>query len=35
LERRIRDKTAANVIVVDYESNLALLEPTDKKFLEV
>jgi S1-C subfamily serine protease len=28
------DKTAANVIVVDYESNLALLEPSDKKFLE-
>lgn len=28
------DKTAANVVVVDYESNLALLEPTDKKFLE-
>jgi S1-C subfamily serine protease len=28
------DKTAANVIVVDYESNLALLEPTDKKFLD-
>ena len=28
------DKTAANVIVVDYEANLALLEPSDKKFLE-
>ena len=28
------DKTAANVAVVDYESNLALLEPADKKFLE-
>src|SRR5204862_3458678 len=28
------DKSAANVIVVDYESNLALLEPSDKKFLE-
>jgi len=28
------DKTAANVVVVDYESNLALLEPTDKKFLD-
>src|SRR5438270_13403491 len=28
------DKTAANVIVVDYESNLALLEPSDKKFLD-
>ncbi|HSP45154.1 MAG TPA: PDZ domain-containing protein [Chthoniobacterales bacterium] len=28
------DKTAANVVVVDYESNLALLEPSDKKFLE-
>ncbi len=27
------DKTAANVVVVDYEANLALLEPTDKKFL--
>jgi S1-C subfamily serine protease len=28
------DKTAANVVVVDYESNLALLEPTEKKFLD-
>ncbi len=28
------DKTAANVVVVDYEANLALLEPTDKKFLD-
>ena len=28
------DKTAANVAVVDYESNLALLEPADKKFLD-
>jgi S1-C subfamily serine protease len=28
------DKTAATVVVVDYESNLALLEPTDKKFLD-
>ena len=27
------DKTAANVVVVDYEANLALLEPIDKKFL--
>lgn len=27
------DKTAADVVVVDYEANLALLEPTDKKFL--
>jgi S1-C subfamily serine protease len=27
------EKTAANVVVVDYESNLALLEPVDKKFL--
>jgi len=27
------DKTGANVVVVDYEANLALLEPTDKKFL--
>src|ERR1041385_1205950 len=25
------DKTAANVVVVDYESNLALLESSDKK----
>src|SRR3954471_16966516 len=28
------DKSAANVTVVDYESNLALLEPADKAFLE-
>ncbi len=28
------DKSAANVIVVDYEANLALLEPVDKKFLD-
>jgi len=28
------EKTAANVVVVDYEANLALLEPTDKKFLD-
>jgi S1-C subfamily serine protease len=28
------DKSAANVVVVDYESNLALLEPADKKFLD-
>jgi PDZ domain len=28
------DKTAANVVVVDYEANLALLEPADKKFLD-
>lgn len=27
------DKTAADVVVVDYEANLALLEPSDKKFL--
>ena len=27
------EKSAANVVVADYESNLALLEPTDKKFL--
>src|SRR3982074_2216454 len=27
------EKTAANVVVVDYEANLALLEPTEKKFL--
>src|SRR6266481_363485 len=27
------EKTAANVVVVDYEANLALLEPIDKKFL--
>ncbi len=27
------EKTAANVEVIDYEANLALLEPTDKKFL--
>src|SRR5712675_3107941 len=28
------EKTAANVQVIDYEANLALLEPIDKKFLE-
>ncbi len=28
------DKSAANVVVVDYEANLALIEPTDKKFLD-
>src|SRR4051794_28779006 len=28
------EKTAADVRVIDYESNLALLEPTEKKFLE-
>lgn len=28
------EKTAATVVVVDYEANLALLEPTDKKFLD-
>ena len=27
------EKTAADVVVVDYEANLALLEPNDKKFL--
>ena len=27
------EKSAANVVVVDYEANLALLEPIDKKFL--
>jgi hypothetical protein len=27
------EKTAANVAVIDYEANLALLEPTDKNFL--
>ena len=27
------EKIAANVSVIDYEANLALLEPTDKKFL--
>ena len=27
------EKMAANVVVVDYEANLALIEPTDKKFL--
>src|SRR5712675_2326355 len=27
------EKTAANVVVVDHEANLALLEPIDKKFL--
>ena len=28
------ERTAANVIVVDYQANLALLEPTDKAFLK-
>src|SRR5947207_351739 len=28
------EKTAANVVVIDYEANLALLEPMDKKFLD-
>ena len=28
------EKNAANVAVIDYEANLALLEPTDKNFLE-
>ncbi|HEX4665985.1 MAG TPA: PDZ domain-containing protein [Chthoniobacterales bacterium] len=28
------EKTAANVVVVDYEANLALLEPNDKNFLK-
>src|SRR5436190_6635550 len=28
------DKTAATVTVVDYESNLALLAPSDKRFLD-
>ena len=28
------DKTGADVTVVDYEANLALVEPTDKKFLD-
>jgi hypothetical protein len=28
------EKTAANVVVIDYESNLALLEPAEQKFLE-
>src|SRR5437762_9053871 len=28
------EKAAANVDVIDYEANLALLEPTDKKFLD-
>ena len=28
------EKTAANVQVIDYEANLALLEPSDKKFLD-
>jgi S1-C subfamily serine protease len=27
------EKTAATVVVTDYEANLALIEPTDKKFL--
>ena len=28
------EKSAANVVVVDHEANLALLEPTEKKFLD-
>src|SRR5256714_9130313 len=28
------EKTAANVQVIDYEANLALLEPADKNFLQ-
>src|SRR2546428_12781586 len=28
------EKIAANVQVIDYEANLALLEPTEKKFLD-
>ncbi len=28
------EKMAANVVVVDYEANLALIEPGDKKFLD-
>src|SRR3989440_465346 len=28
------EKTAANVVVIDYEANLALLEPSEKKFLD-
>ena len=32
--RGIGEKTAANVEVIDYEANLALLEPTEKKFLD-
>src|SRR5438552_18639016 len=28
------EKTAANVRVIDYEANLALLEPTEKSFLD-
>ena len=28
------EKSAADVIIVDYEANLALVEPTDKKFLD-
>src|SRR5258708_4144247 len=28
------EKTAANVQVIDYEANLALLEPTEKTFLD-
>src|ERR1044071_5564097 len=28
------EKNAANVAVIDYEANLALLEPTDKNFLD-
>ncbi|MEO5754135.1 MAG: PDZ domain-containing protein [Chthoniobacterales bacterium] len=27
------EKTAASVVVIDYEANLALIEPNDKKFL--
>ncbi|CAN5652452.1 PDZ domain-containing protein [soil metagenome] len=27
------EKTGADVVVIDYEANLALIEPTDKKFL--
>ncbi len=27
------EKTGAEVVVIDYEANLALIEPTDKKFL--
>jgi hypothetical protein len=29
-----REKTAAKVEVIDYEANLALLEPTEKTFLD-
>ncbi len=28
------EKTGADVVVIDYEANLALIEPTDKKFLD-